>query len=399
MGQSIEEFNPTFQAAIRALMSHCQVTVGSGFRSEEEQARLYARWQARVPGQARAAAPGTSNHENPATGAVDLEGDLDCAHANAARFGLHFPMDDEPWHIELIDPGAENQMQYPGADPVQARMADVEQILFGGDTINGSMVVDADAAEVAAEYQAGKPEEQVPWDDLPEGVSAAQWAQEAGRVDPQQIEGLAGAKGGAGVQDAFSGGQTVGQAVSGGTGPGNAQGNGAALSPVQVASYYARAGFTGEALVTMVAIAQGESGFRADAQGDTSITGGGWGNSIGLSQIRSRTSEAGTGSPRDPTRLTDPAFNAQAAYQISSGGTNFQPWTVFTKGIYQQNLATARQAVAQLGNYTEPYDPQMAAQQPVAQQARLDTSGSSIGGLTNRRIPLADFGRRKNRRA
>lgn len=80
------------------------VTVGSGWRSYEEQAKLYDDWINGVPGQARAAPPGQSHH-NDGT-AADLQflspEAEDWVHKNAESLGLHFPVSGEGWHIELI---------------------------------------------------------------------------------------------------------------------------------------------------------------------------------------------------------------------------------------------------------------------------------------------------------
>lgn len=109
------------------------------------------------------------------------------------------------------------------------------------------------------------------------------------------------------------------------------------------------AGFRGESLATAVAIAGGESGWRADAVGDVALANAEWGPSIGLWQIRSRREQAGTGRERDATRLTDPAHNAAAAWSISAGGTNWRPWTVYNTGAYRAHLDAARAAIAAAG--------------------------------------------------
>lgn len=85
------------------------VSIYSGYRSPERQAEL---WEAALvkygdPEIADdwVARPGTSNHN------FGLAADLQYAspevkawvHQNAANFGMHFPMDHEPWHIEMID--------------------------------------------------------------------------------------------------------------------------------------------------------------------------------------------------------------------------------------------------------------------------------------------------------
>jgi hypothetical protein len=70
----------------------------SGWRSHETQAQLHAQ----KPG--LAAEPGHSNHEFGL--AIDMSFEnaatRNWVHQNAARFGLWFPMDYEPWHVQLI---------------------------------------------------------------------------------------------------------------------------------------------------------------------------------------------------------------------------------------------------------------------------------------------------------
>lgn len=97
-----KDFDSRLQALIRD--SGGKVSIGSGYRSYDEQARLYARYKAGVKGQAPAAPPGKSNHNH------GLAADLKYAdkatkawvHANAAKYGLYFPMSYEPWHIEPL---------------------------------------------------------------------------------------------------------------------------------------------------------------------------------------------------------------------------------------------------------------------------------------------------------
>ena len=109
------------------------------------------------------------------------------------------------------------------------------------------------------------------------------------------------------------------------------------LTPVQVAQVARAAGFSGAALVVAVAVAGAESGWDPDNIGDELLanqpTGDGrtWGPSIGLWQIRSIKEEAGKGTLRDPTQLTNPAFNARSAFALYKGrGGDFTDWTVYT---------------------------------------------------------------------
>lgn len=105
---TIDNLHPVFLQQLMAFeaASGGLVTLdgGSGWRSVEKQAQLYADWLAGKPGQARAAPPLRSNHNFGL--AFDLKfaspAGVRWAHENAARFGLHFPLDDENWHVEPI---------------------------------------------------------------------------------------------------------------------------------------------------------------------------------------------------------------------------------------------------------------------------------------------------------
>ena len=118
----------------------------------------------------------------------------------------------------------------------------------------------------------------------------------------------------------------------------------AILSAKEVAEHCHAAGFSGESLVTIVAIAKGESGFNAAAVGDVGLQDGTWGPSVGLLQVRSLESQKGTGAIRDELANFDPGHNAAAGWEISSRGRKFQPWSVFTSGTYKQFLAAVRPA-------------------------------------------------------
>jgi hypothetical protein len=117
------------------------------------------------------------------------------------------------------------------------------------------------------------------------------------------------------------------------------------LADVEVADYFAQAGFKGGALILMTATALGESGGDPDVVGDESLVDAKWGPSIGLAQIRSLWAERGTGGSRDPDALADPLHNARAAWEISSHGANFNPWTIFKSGAYRSYLDRAWAAV------------------------------------------------------
>lgn len=113
----------------------------------------------------------------------------------------------------------------------------------------------------------------------------------------------------------------------------------AALSASQIAQYAANAGFSGNDLVTAVAIALAESGGIPDgAPGDQSLAPSN-GPSYGLWQIN-------IGTKANPQfaswNLTDPQTNANAAYEIySAWGNTFGAWSTYTSGKYAAYLSTA----------------------------------------------------------
>jgi hypothetical protein len=73
-----------------------------------------------------------------------------------------------------------------------------------------------------------------------------------------------------------------------------------------------------------------ESGGNPSAVGDLNITPGG---SEGLWQVNLHAHPS-----YDPTKLFDPVYNAKAALAISSGGSNWHPWSTFNSGAYQKYL-------------------------------------------------------------
>jgi hypothetical protein len=152
------------------------------------------------------------------------------------------------------------------------------------------------------------------------------------------------------------------------------------LSGKEVADYAYKAGFRGQALVTAIAIAGAESSWYTGAFGPEQHPAADWmylgGNPRGLWQIipskqdsepqpvqgpypagKPRPVKDSRG-PRDARRLFDPAFNAQAAYVISNGGTNWKPWSTYTtsnpKRSYRRWIDKARGAAAEVGQLPVP---------------------------------------------
>lgn len=149
-----------------------QITIKSGFRTPERQAQL---WQEALQkyGSAEAARkwvapPGRSQHGFGNAGDLAFGSDAarQWAHANAAKYGLAFPLGNEPWHIEAA--GAR-----VGGKPVNYALGAPGQPTSGGTQVA--------SATGAATPQSGQP---APVDPAsPEALTQA---------GVQQLEGLLG---------------------------------------------------------------------------------------------------------------------------------------------------------------------------------------------------------------
>jgi hypothetical protein len=118
-----------------------------------------------------------------------------------------------------------------------------------------------------------------------------------------------------------------------------------ALTMAQVYAYARQAGFSPDTAVIATAIAMAESGNNPKARGDIGLETSYWGPSVGLEQIRTVKGQTGKGTDRDIARLDDdPLQNMIAAYDISSHGKDFSPWTTYTSGKYRQFLGQATTA-------------------------------------------------------
>lgn len=77
-----------------------------------------------------------------------------------------------------------------------------------------------------------------------------------------------------------------------------------------------------------MAVCQSESSGKSDQVGDDYVIAGLYAPSCGLFQIRTL-----EGRP-SCEELKDPAINVEWAYIISSNGTDWTPWTMYTNGTY-----------------------------------------------------------------
>lgn len=120
----------------------------------------------------------------------------------------------------------------------------------------------------------------------------------------------------------------------------------ARLTFSQAYAYARQAGFNPAAATTAAAIGMAESGLVTNSRGDVGKQDSYWGPSVGLMQIRSVKSETGTGKDRDISRLDDPLQNMIAAYNISSKGRDFSPWTTYNDNMYKKFLGQASAGAA-----------------------------------------------------
>lgn len=124
---SFTGMNPRFVSALGQMFTSAppdiqsQMRFSSGYRSPAVQAALYKAALAKYgsPEAARkwVAPPGNSQHNH--GHAADMKWlsptAMQWAHANAAKFGLAFPLKHENWHIELAD--ARGAMPRPAQNP------------------------------------------------------------------------------------------------------------------------------------------------------------------------------------------------------------------------------------------------------------------------------------------
>jgi len=152
-----DNLNPTLQQIANMIMmeSGGRVWIGSGWRSGQQQAHLYNEWKAGRHDVPRVARPGTSRHEHGA--AIDFGGDLRLAQQLGRKYGLVFPMDDEPWHGQLGEGvqasgepdfnnmGIQYNLNYIGGGPMARpedvlanRMASVMSVIGGDEFTSGA---------------------------------------------------------------------------------------------------------------------------------------------------------------------------------------------------------------------------------------------------------------------
>ena len=118
------------------------------------------------------------------------------------------------------------------------------------------------------------------------------------------------------------------------------------------------AGFSGQSLITAYGVAKAESGGNASAYNPTGLD-----KSYGLFQINMENNDPrnpNMGKKRNdaylkkyksigytgPESLKDPNINAKIAFDLSKGGTNFDPWSTYKSGSYLNQLTPGGTATA-----------------------------------------------------
>jgi hypothetical protein len=130
--------------------------------------------------------------------------------------------------------------------------------------------------------------------------------------------------------------------------PGAASGD---FTLVQMASLALSAGCSASQAPIAGAIGAAESGGDPGAQGDISLMDATWDWSEGLWQIRGLRSERGSGGLRDSLANADPEHDARAMMAISSGCTDWTPWSTYNSGAYLAYLPLTTAAVAAAQQY------------------------------------------------
>jgi hypothetical protein len=124
---------------------------------------------------------------------------------------------------------------------------------------------------------------------------------------------------------------------------------GTQLTIPQAADYARQAGFSGNNLITMLAVAMGESDLFTQAINPTDPNNG----SFGILQINGIHFGNRFGPNGQYTMSQAAAFDPQLAflfsYELSNSGTNFSPWGAYTNLSYLQHIAAVKQALGSSG--------------------------------------------------
>lgn len=339
---------------LRAFREHPTLGFGQGHRSEDQQKAMFldryrktdkdtgivydgSNWE-KVKG-ADAAPPGASMHEIGM--AADLVGDLGWLQANASRFGLKTfaTVNNEPWHVQPTE--------YPNS-----RKATEKTYGSGSDP---SVSYESRAGSLAA--------------DLPKEDSASSGPTKAGGMSSASSLRGGGSSSGGGVLGAAAAmrnkGATSRSASLSKTGAPSGERvevpASGVLSPEQIAQVAYNAGFRGNDLTNVVAIALRESHGRAAAHNQSTKTKD---DSYGMWQINMLPKAQGpfmTKMGYTGSDLLDPNTAAKAVFDIYKHNNNsLGAWLTYRKGAgldsspIAKNMPAAIEATAQFGGTATP---------------------------------------------
>ena len=147
------------------------------------------------------------------------------------------------------------------------------------------------------------------------------------------------------------------------------------LTATQIAGYAKQAGFSGNNLITAVAVAMAESSGNASAVNYLGC--------VGLFQVYGkvwrRTYPTWTNS-----WLKSPGNNAKAAFIISNGGKNWKPWEAYSTGAYRKYLSQAQAAVRAVGGVSVIVPTKTSPNAPGVTAAKVLSIAASQIGYTER---------------
>jgi len=354
---NFKRINPKFQdRLLRMMRANPEVGIGGGYRDPSEQEKMFlSRYQPteeetdifwdgkywkHVSG-AAAAPPGMSMHEIGL--AVDMVGDLEWMNANAGKFGLkHFAnVNNEPWHVQPSDlPNSRRKYEKEGAP-------------WGtdGKSSSGSGPNARYPSEMAAPMgDSGHTA------DAGTAIGMGQ-ATISGRIAAHKMAGRA----------AFLGASGAGNRGAASTGRMSPRGRSLRgvrsrqLTGEEVARFAYNAGFRGEDLVRVVAIAKRESSWQTGAYNPDRSTGD---DSYGLMQINmlgaleaerlQKFSSFGVTRKED---LYDPEKNMQAAYSMYlARDRSLYDWGEYKgeENTYNTDISGARAVVESAGLSGDP---------------------------------------------
>lgn len=301
-----QKMHPTMQQRLLAMFrANPNLGIGNGWRDSESQRQMFldryvpsgdktgvywnGKYWKRVKG-APAAPPGRSMHEIGL--AADLVGDLDWLQSNASKFGLKTfaQVNNEPWHVQAAElPNSRREYEESGAP-------------WGTD---GDFEVDASFTESSSSEHAGGSSSG--GSSTTRGFAADFTGSSIQNiVDAYLASGSFGGGGRRSRTTRQGASQDIASSASGG-----------AMAAARAAF---AAGFRGEDLATIVAIAGRESGWRSDAVNPNTSDRGMW--QINWSANQSIAKSFGAKSIGD---LLDVNLNAKVAYALYQSG-GWRPW-------------------------------------------------------------------------